>query len=110
MNAHRYVIACATVLVAACSGEPSSGDIEKAVRMKYEAAQLVATEMAGAKLAAKLKTEVHSVRKIDCKAGDNAKVYQCNVELDMTVPMIGRQKLQVPTILVKGPDGWRLPG
>ncbi|MDP3224874.1 MAG: hypothetical protein Q8M96_17200 [Rubrivivax sp.] len=96
--------------LAACSSEPSSGDVEAAVRQKFEMAQIVAAEMAGKKLAKEWQTTVHAVRVVGCKPGESKTVYTCDTEIDMTAPLLGRTKQQLPLVLIKGPQGWQMAG
>jgi hypothetical protein len=52
------------------------------------------------------KTELHAVRKIDCKEAKDAPGFVCDVEIDMTVPFAGRSKEVATARFVKGPEGW----
>jgi outer membrane murein-binding lipoprotein Lpp len=95
----------ATLALTGCSGEPSSSDIEKAVKANIDQVNKQMQEMGGP-LGNKMQTEVHEIKKIGCaKAEDNAG-YNCDVEMDMTAPMIGRNKSVGKLRLVKGSDGW----
>ena len=67
-----------------CSGEPSSGDIEKAVKAHAERGT---QEWGGL-----YKFEVHGVKKIGCAAATGSSGFNCDVELDMSVPFVGRSK------------------
>ncbi len=89
------------LLLTACSGEPSSGDIEKVLQSGFAQfnTQMAAFAGRGAKV------EVHSIKKLGCKA-DGANAYVCDVEVDVTNPMTGRSKTVAPLRLVKGSDGW----
>ncbi|MEH3087910.1 MAG: hypothetical protein PGN26_15555 [Xylophilus ampelinus] len=91
----------AALLLTACSGEPSSGDIEKVLQSGFAQfnTQMAAFAGRGAKV------EVHSIKKLGCKA-DGSNAYVCDVEVDATNPMAGRTKNVSQLRLVKGSDGW----
>lgn len=108
---------CAPVLaalgLAACSSEPSGGDLEKALRIKFDAAARTAAAVAGPQLAkdvAALTPQLHGLTKKSCQATKDSKVWNCSVEVDMSSPIGGRQKQVMPMTVVKTVDGWRLPG
>lgn len=107
------LLAAAATLLAGCSGEPSAADIEGAYRAHLDTATRATAAMMGPKMAAQLKEltpQLHALKKISCAPHDDAKVYTCQVEVDMTAPMLGRHKQVVPMVLVETADGWRLPG
>lgn len=107
-------IGLATALLAACSSEPSSGDIETAVKAQVQQGLDAAQKMVGnnpqlAKMAEALQVKVHGVNKIGCKsAGDKA--FLCDVELDLESGLTGRAKKTVPVRMVKGSEGWAISG
>jgi len=84
--------------LAGCSGEPSSGDIEKVVKADVEKVNQVVPQS--------LKTEVHAVKKISCVEAKESAGYNCDVEMDVTAPMVGRNKSVGQIRMVKGSDGW----
>ena len=94
------VVPALVLLLSACSGEPSEGDMRAAVEK-----EVVEANKATAMLGADMKTKLHSFKKVGCKAdGDNA--YRCDVEMDMEAPLVGRKKVVAPMRFVKGSDGW----
>jgi hypothetical protein len=84
--------------LAGCSGEPSSGDIEKVVKADVEKVNQVVPQS--------MKTEVHAVKKISCVEAKESAGYNCDVEMDVTAPMVGRNKSVGQIRMVKGSDGW----
>ena len=84
--------------LAGCSGEPSSGDIEKVVKADVEKVNQQVPES--------MKTEVHAVKKISCVEAKESAGYNCDVEIDVTAPMVGRNKSVGQIRMVKGSDGW----
>ena len=86
-----------------CSGEPSSGDIEKAVKAGFERANPQMRNFGGG-----LGTiEVHGVKKIGCAAATGSSGFNCDVELDMSVPFVGRSKGVKQIRFVKASNGWQ---
>ena len=84
--------------LAGCSGEPSSGDIEKVVKADVEKVNEQVPES--------MKTEVHAVKKISCVEAKESAGYNCDVEIDVTAPLVGRNKSVGQIRMVKGSDGW----
>lgn len=100
----RVSILAAAILCAACSQGPSNADVDKAVREQY--AQI--NSLTAGTLGDALGIEIHSVKSLGCKAAANSPGYNCDVELDASLPFVGRQTSVVPARLVKASDGWRL--
>ncbi len=101
--------------LAACSGEPSNSDIESALDKHFTQAQAAGdaamTAMLGkqaADSAPKMAWKINSLKKVGCK--EEGGVYQCNVESDIELPMLGHLKQVLPLRLVKASDGWQLVG
>ncbi|MBU2285794.1 MAG: hypothetical protein KKC79_19345 [Gammaproteobacteria bacterium] len=92
------------VLIAACSGEPSASDIEKAVlaNAAQGAAQMAQLSRGSSK---GFMPQVHGVKKMGCRKETDA-AYQCDVELDLTPPQGTRGKVPMGMRFVKGSDGW----
>jgi hypothetical protein len=105
---------CALFLFAAgCSVAPSDADIKAAFEKDMAKTAQSIDEAGkifggvGKALTDSLgKTELHAVRKIDCKEAKDAPGFVCDVEIDMTVPFAGRSKEMATARFVKGPDGW----
>ena len=96
-----------SVLIAGCSGEPSEADI----RAVYEAEIAKTNEQMinlGGEQAANLlgKSELHSITKLACKEADQTSGYNCDVEVDMSVPLLGRSTQMRTRRFVKSDNGW----
>lgn len=55
-----------------------------------------------------LTPQIHGVKKIGCKAATGADGYVCDVQIDVTTPLAGRQTRTSTVRLVRGSDGWRV--
>jgi hypothetical protein len=100
-------LAPVSLLIAGCSGEPSEADI----RAVYEAEIAKTNEQMinlGGEQAANLlgKSELHSITKLACKEADQTSGYNCDVEVDMSVPLLGRSTQMRTRRFVKSDKGW----
>lgn len=103
------VIALCMVAINGCSSEPSSGDIEKAIRAAVDQENQQAKKMFGEKIATgDMLTKVHEARKVSCAAAQGFPGFNCDVELDVSVPLVGRQKAVKQLRFVKASDGWQV--
>lgn len=100
-------------LLAGCLGEPSEKDLYSAVAKSLHQDTAALNEAgkvfgdAGKALTDMLvKKELHAVKKIGCVSANNAPGYMCDVELDVTVPVVGRTTESISARFVNGPDGW----
>ena len=101
MNRSRLlIIGVASLMLVACGGEPSEGDIRKVIDKSIDDGNQVAQKMG-----VKMESKVHSVKKIGCKS-DGDKAYICDVEVDVEMPMVGRNQGVAPMRFVKTSDGW----
>ena len=96
-----------SLFIAGCSGEPSEADI----RAVYEAEIARSNEQMinlGGEQAANLlgKSELHSITKLACKEADQTSGYNCDVEVDMSVPLLGRSTQMRTRRFVKSDNGW----
>ena len=61
----------------------------------------------GGLIGQRMHSKLHSLRKLGCKEdGDHA--YQCDVELDIEIPVLGRQDKVVPIRFVHTSSGWQV--
>ena len=105
MNKTLIVALLASAFVlAACSGEPSQGQVETAVQKNVEEANARVSQFSG-KLSPDMQTKLNSAKKVSCTK-ETDKVYKCDVEVDLTMPMGGAVKKMLPVRLVNGSDGW----
>lgn len=101
--------AAVTVLLAACSNEPSERDIHKAVEKQIsevnEGVGAIARALSGNRNAGPtgLEVKLTSVRKLGCKPDGDA-ASRCDVEIETS----GGKRLG-NVRLVKSSDGWVIP-
>jgi hypothetical protein len=96
-------------VVAGCSGgggEPSEGNIREALEAQFESVYQTQVEMAGKEAAESARATLYDVKKIACVPATDAAGYQCDVEVDMEAPFLGRQKTNQSVRVVHGDDGW----
>lgn len=89
-------------LAGGCSGEPSAQDIREALQQQASAAQ----QQAGRVLGGAFGVEIHDVKKLGCESTSQKNAGQCDVEIESTVPIVGRTKQAGRIRLVDGDDGW----
>lgn len=99
-------------VLTACAGEPSEGDIKDAFAHSMDQAAVAAnatlSAIGGTPGSVDVTTTLHEVKKIGCKSADGADGYVCDVEVDMTLPLMGRQKQASSVRMVESDDGWRV--
>ena len=103
-TARVCAVAGLVVLVGACSSEPSEKDIREAMERQVRAAAEQAPAALGG--AGVFKVEIHEVKKVGCEKTSQKKAFLCDVQTDITVPIVGRQSNAGRMRIVKGDDGW----
>lgn len=88
-------------LAVGCGGEPSEKDMRAALERQADAAR----QAAGA-FGAAVSLEYHEVQKLGCEKTGQGNAYVCDVEFDVTAPIVGRQKQSGRIRFVEGDDGW----
>ena len=102
-----------SVLLAACSGgEPSESAIKQVVSEHFGKVNGLTQSMLGDDTEHGDDTgkimEVHSVRKIDCAKEDSkGLIYVCTVEVDISMPIVGRDKQTIKIRLTKDNGTWK---
>lgn len=96
-------IAATSLFIVGCSGEPSESDIAQAVERSFESANQQVRQFGNHP---NLRSQVHSVKKLGCEATAQGNAFLCDVETDVTVPLLGRTKNTGRVRMVKGSDGW----
>lgn len=91
-------------------GEPSSGQIERAVQAELDRGLQMARSLGGGSVGDDMMPKLHDVRKLGCKASDDADAYNCDVEIDMTTPFTGRTKLTRNLRFVRKDGEWAVSG
>ena len=93
------------LLLAGCSGEPSSDEIAKAVEKSY-ATESAALQKISGSMANRLLPQLHSARKLACTKVTDAS-FKCDVELEVTAPGAAqRSKAPANFTFTKGSDVW----
>lgn len=92
--------------LAACSGEPSTGDVEQAIRAELAASQAQAQFLVPA--AATVKAELFAAKKVRCSSASNGAGYKRDVDIDVAMPLAGRTHKTVVMRFVKAADGWKV--
>lgn len=99
----------ALLCLSGCGGEPSSGDIEKAVKSFREQRSQELRQISGSASGADSMPRFHGAKKLGCTNAQGGAAYTCDVELDMTEPYGGARSKRVTQFrLVKGSDGWMM--
>lgn len=89
-----------------CGGEPSSGDIEKAVKSQVDKDNQQYKQFAGSASGGDM-PKFFGSKKLGCVNDKGGAGYTCDVEVDVSGPFGGaRSKGVVPIRFVKGSDGW----
>ncbi|MDX1698894.1 MAG: hypothetical protein R3308_11430, partial [Thiohalobacterales bacterium] len=52
------------------------------------------------------KSELHALTRLGCKEAEHNSGYNCDVEVDMSVPFLGRSTQTHTRRFVKADDGW----
>jgi len=96
------LVLTATTLLVGCSREPSESDIKTAYGNEIDQTNALTRKFGGEALAIKL----NDLKKISCKESPNNKEqYQCEVDIDSTLPMIGKHQQKTELSLGKGDTG-----
>lgn len=108
----RLFSVIAGVVISACGGEPTESDLQLAFQTSVGKAQAMAYALTVPrglpKLGSLAETKLHDVRKLDCQRAKDVAGYVCDVEVDVTAPLIGRTT-QIGTVrMVRGTDGWQV--
>lgn len=117
------LVLCSSLIVSACSGEPSGADIEKAFSRQISTAYQAAVQAAAANprgMQAEMmkgvsekdfKGQIHDLKKLACSKGETSVNYTCQIEIDMTLPLLGQRVKKTEQVkLIKGSDGWQIAG
>ena len=95
------------MLLAACSSEPSEAELSDAVHGQYDTFNRQTQEAMG-RLVPDTQFVVHSVRKVVCTPIATPAGFDCDVEVDMTTPGIGRDKSIKHIELETIDSGWQV--
>ena len=102
VTAPLILILTATTLLVGCSREPSEGDIKTAYGNEIEQTNALTRKFGGEALTIKL----NDLKKISCKeSANNKEQYQCEVDINTTLPMIGNHQQKTALTVGKGDTG-----
>lgn len=98
-----------TFLLSACSMQPTSDEIKKAVQDKVNQENQTVHSVAGDMLGKSLDLKLDSVEKIgDCIKSSDGKTYECDVKVIIDAPIVGKQTATKRLNFIKGDNGWVL--
>lgn len=102
VTAPLILVLAATTFLTGCSREPSESDIKTAYSNEVEQTNALTRKFGGEALAIKL----NDLKKISCKeSANNKEQYQCEVNIDSTLPLIGKHQQKTSLSLAKGDIG-----
>lgn len=91
------LILATTTLLTGCSREPSESDIKTAYTNEVEQTNSLTRKFGGEALAIK----VNDLKKLSCKETSMKDHYLCQVDIDSTLPIIGRHEQKTELNLAK---------
>ena len=97
----------ALLCLTGCGGEPSEGDIEKAVKSEMDQTAKGLRQLNRSASGSDILPKINGIKKIGCTNAQSGAGYMCDVELDVTGAYGGPRKKGVTQFrFVKGSDGW----
>lgn len=101
----HLLIAAAAIALSACSGAPSESDIKAMMEAELEQTSTMLKGIAGNGMADAMRTDIHDVTLHGCDEIRD-EVYRCDVEVDVTAPLVGRNVQRSNITLAKTDAGW----
>jgi maltose-binding protein MalE len=95
------LIVAATTLLAGCSREPSESNIKDAYTHEVDQTNNLTKKFGGDQMAIK----VNGLKKVDCKESSDKGQFNCKVDINLTIPLIGQHDQQTTLTLTKGDLG-----
>lgn len=96
------LLAAATVsMLAGCSREPSTSDIKDAYTHEVDQTNNLTHKFSGDAM----KIKVNDLKKINCKESTTKGQFDCNVDIDLTLPIIGQHEQKTMLTVAKGDIG-----
>lgn len=97
-----------TVMLSGCGGnEPTEQDIRHAVDEMAAQTNQEIEKKVGTLFNDEMMLKVNSLKKLNCIKSKN-KIYQCNIDLDVSLPLAGNKKEIVNLTFIQEADSWRL--
>ena len=90
------------ILISGCSSSPSNSDVQKAVQAEFAEMNKMTTEMGMGG-----SSQLHSAKSLGCKKSTEGQGYICDVEMDVTIGLLGRKTSVSPVRFIKTDNGWR---
>jgi hypothetical protein len=107
ITAPLIVILTATTLLMGCSRGPSESDIKTAYTNEVEQTNALTRQFGGDSFAIK----VNDLKKVECKKTEDKDQYLCQINVDVTYPIVGRQQQNLKRLLIKDGKGeWTMHG
>ena len=97
----KFSMLCTMLLLAGCSSGPSDEDIRAALQPQLDALNQIAAGTGE-------RAELHSVKSLGCEKAKEGQGFICDVEADISRPMLGRAKTVSQARFIKTDDGWRM--
>ena len=101
VTAPLILVLATTVLLTGCSREPSESDIKTAYTNEVEHTNALTRKFGGDAMTIK----VNDLKKLSCKETSTKDHYQCQVDIDSTLPLIGKHQQKTALTLAKGDTG-----
>ncbi len=101
VTAPLILVLATTVLLTGCSREPSESDIKTAYTNEVEHTNNLTRKFGGEAMTIK----VNDLKKLSCKETSRKDHYQCQVDIDSTLPLIGKHQQKTALTLAKGDTG-----
>lgn len=96
------ILAVATLsMLAGCSREPSESNIKDAYTHEVDQTNSLTHKFSGDAM----KIKVNDLKKIDCKESTTKGQFNCNVDIDLTLPIIGQHEQKTMLTVAKGDLG-----
>ncbi|NAT76648.1 hypothetical protein CWD78_03610 [Dickeya dadantii] len=96
------------VVLSGCGGrEPTEQDIGQAVDEMVAQTNQEMKQKVGTLFNDAMVLKINSLKKLNCIRSEN-KGYQCNVDLDMSLPLVGNKKETVNFTFIQEDGVWKL--
>jgi hypothetical protein len=102
------LLVVASIFLSGCSRGPSAKDVDKVVRAQFEQVNTMFRQIGGNLFGESTLTEIHEVNKLGCASAKDAAGYNCDIEIDMSAPFVGRSKSVISLRFINTNDGWRI--
>ena len=101
LRASIILVVVGASMVTGCSREPSENDILNAYAHEVDQTNNLTRKFSGNAMEIK----VNTVKKINCTESTLKRQYNCHVDINLTLPIIGQHQQRTMLILAKGSLG-----